>query len=67
VLQRDAAGLDVRIRELQQLRGELRKRRAATTLDPEDRPPDQVVAIVDPRPTAWCPEVSRLHTAGVQR
>jgi hypothetical protein len=46
-LQRHAADLEVRIRELQQLRGELRQlAERATTLDPERCPPDQVCHVI---------------------
>jgi MerR family copper efflux transcriptional regulator len=47
LLQRHAADLDLRIRELQQLRGELRQLATrATTLDPEHCPPEQVCHII---------------------
>jgi DNA-binding transcriptional MerR regulator len=47
VLQRHAADLDVRIRELQQLRGELRQlAERAATLDPEDCPPERVCHLI---------------------
>jgi len=47
LLQRRAADLDVRIRELQKLRGELRKlAQRATTLDPAQCPPEQVCHII---------------------
>jgi hypothetical protein len=46
-LQRRAADLDARIRELQQLRGELRDlAECATTLDPEQCPPERVCHII---------------------
>jgi MerR family transcriptional regulator, copper efflux regulator len=47
LLQRHAADLDMRIRELQQLRGELRDlAERATTLDPEQCPPEWVCHII---------------------
>ena len=47
LLQRHAADLDVRILELQQLRGELRQlAERATTLDPEHCPPERVCHII---------------------
>ena len=47
LLQRHAADLDVRIRELQQLRGELGElAKRATALDPEQCPPEQVCHII---------------------
>jgi MerR family transcriptional regulator, copper efflux regulator len=47
LLQRHAADLDVRISELQQLRGELRQlAERATTLDPEQCPPERVCHII---------------------
>jgi MerR family transcriptional regulator, copper efflux regulator len=47
LLQRHAAELDARIRELQQLRGELRQlAERAATLDPEDCPPERVCHII---------------------
>jgi MerR family transcriptional regulator, copper efflux regulator len=47
LLQRRAAELDARIRELQQLRGELRHlAERATTLDPEQCPPERVCHII---------------------
>jgi MerR family copper efflux transcriptional regulator len=47
LLQRHAADLEVRIRELQQLRGELRQlAERATTLDPEQCPPERVCHII---------------------
>ena len=47
LLQRHAADLDMRIRELQQLRGELRDlAERATTLDPEHCPPERVCHII---------------------
>ena len=47
LLQRHAADLDARIRELQQLRGELRQLAArAATLDPEQCPPERVCHII---------------------
>ena len=47
LLQRHASDLDVRIRELQQLRGELRQlAERATTLDPERCPPERVCHII---------------------
>jgi MerR family transcriptional regulator, copper efflux regulator len=47
LLQRHAADLQVRIRELQQLRGELRQlAERATTLDPEQCPPERVCHII---------------------
>jgi MerR family transcriptional regulator, copper efflux regulator len=47
LLQRHAADLDARIRELQALRGELRHlAERATTLDPEQCPPEQVCHII---------------------
>jgi MerR family copper efflux transcriptional regulator len=47
LLQRHAADLDVRIRELQQLRGELRQlAERAATLDPEHCLPEQVCHII---------------------
>jgi DNA-binding transcriptional MerR regulator len=47
LLQRHAADLEVRIRELQQLRGELRQlAERATTLDPEHCPPERVCHII---------------------
>ena len=47
LLQRHGADLDVRIRELQQLRGELRLlAERAATLDPEDCPPERVCHII---------------------
>ena len=47
LLQRHAADLEVRIRGLQQLRGELRRlAERATTLDPERCPPDQVCHVI---------------------
>jgi MerR family transcriptional regulator, copper efflux regulator len=47
LLQRHAADLDARIRELQQLRGELQQlAERATTLDPEDCTPERVCHII---------------------
>jgi DNA-binding transcriptional MerR regulator len=47
LLQRHAADLDARIRELQQLRGELRQlAERATTLDPKDCTPERVCHII---------------------
>jgi MerR family copper efflux transcriptional regulator len=47
LLQRHADDLDARIRELQQLRGELRQlAERATTLDPEHCPPERVCHII---------------------
>ena len=47
LLQRHAADLDARIRELQKLRGELRQlAQRATTLDPAQCPPEQVCHII---------------------
>ncbi len=47
LLQRHAAELDARIRELQQLRGELRQlAERAATLDPEHCPPERVCHII---------------------
>lgn len=47
LLQRHAADLDRRIQELQQLRGELRQLATrATTLDPEQCPPERVCHII---------------------
>jgi MerR family transcriptional regulator, copper efflux regulator len=47
LLQRHAADLEVRIRELRQLRGELRHlAERATTLDPEQCPPERVCHII---------------------
>jgi MerR family transcriptional regulator, copper efflux regulator len=47
LLQRRAAELDARIRELQQLRGELRQlAERATTLDPEQCPPERICHII---------------------
>jgi MerR family transcriptional regulator, copper efflux regulator len=47
LLRRHAADLDLRIRELQELRGELRQlAERATTLDPEQCPPEQVCHII---------------------
>jgi len=47
LLQRHAADLDARIRELQQLRGELRQlAERASTLDPEHCPPERVCHII---------------------
>ena len=47
LLHRHTADLDVRIRELQQLRGELRQlAERATTLDPEHCPAEQVCHII---------------------
>jgi MerR family transcriptional regulator, copper efflux regulator len=47
LLQRHAADLDRRIRELQHLRGELRQlAKRAATLDPEDCPPERVCHII---------------------
>ena len=47
LLQRHAADLDMRIREVQQLRGELRQlAERASTLDPEHCPPEQVCHII---------------------
>jgi MerR family transcriptional regulator, copper efflux regulator len=47
LLQRHAVDLEARIRELQQLRGELRQlAELATTLDPEQCPPDLVCHII---------------------
>jgi MerR family copper efflux transcriptional regulator len=47
LLQRHAADLDTRIRELQQLRGELRQlAERAATLDPEQCPPERVCHII---------------------
>jgi MerR family transcriptional regulator, copper efflux regulator len=47
LLQRHAADLDVRIRELQQLRGELGElAERATALDPEQCPPERVCHII---------------------
>jgi MerR family transcriptional regulator, copper efflux regulator len=47
LLQRHAAELDARIRELQQLRGELRQlAERATTSDPETCPPERVCHII---------------------
>jgi MerR family copper efflux transcriptional regulator len=47
LLQRRAAELDARIRELQQLRGELRQlAERATTLDPEQCPPERICHVI---------------------
>ncbi len=47
LLQRHAADLDQRIRELQQLRGELRQlAERAATLDPEQCPPERICHII---------------------
>jgi MerR family copper efflux transcriptional regulator len=47
LLQRRAADLDRRVRELQRLRGELRQlARRAATLDPERCPPERVCHII---------------------
>jgi MerR family transcriptional regulator, copper efflux regulator len=47
LLQRHAADLEARIRELQQLRGELRQpAERAATLDPEHCPPERVCHII---------------------
>ena len=47
LLQRHATDLDARIRELQQLRGELRQlAERATTMDPEHCPPERVCHII---------------------
>jgi MerR family copper efflux transcriptional regulator len=47
LLQRHAADLDARIRELQQLRGELGElAERAGTLDPEQCPPERVCHII---------------------
>ena len=47
LLQRHAADLDRRIRELQQLRGELEElAERATALDPEQCPPERVCHII---------------------
>jgi MerR family transcriptional regulator, copper efflux regulator len=47
LLQRHAADLDTRIRELQQLRGELRQlAERSATLDPEQCPPERVCHII---------------------
>jgi MerR family transcriptional regulator, copper efflux regulator len=47
LLQRHAADLDRRIRELRQLRGELRQlAERAATLDPEQCPPERVCHII---------------------
>jgi len=47
LLRRHAADLQVRIRELQQLRGELQQlAERATTLDPEQCPPERVCHII---------------------
>ena len=47
LLQRHAAGLDQRIRELQQLRGELGQlAERAATLDPEQCPPERVCHLI---------------------
>jgi MerR family copper efflux transcriptional regulator len=47
LLQRHAADLDARIRELQRLRGELRQlAERASTLDPETCPPERVCHII---------------------
>jgi MerR family transcriptional regulator, copper efflux regulator len=47
LLQRHAADLEVRIRELQQLRGELRQlAERAATLDPEHCPPERVCHLI---------------------
>ena len=47
LLRRHAADLDLRIRELQELRGELGQlAERATTLDPEQCPPEQVCHII---------------------
>jgi MerR family transcriptional regulator, copper efflux regulator len=47
LLQRHATDLDARIRELQQLRGELRQlAERATTMDPEPCPPERVCHII---------------------
>jgi MerR family transcriptional regulator, copper efflux regulator len=47
LLRRHAADLDARIRELQQLRAELRQlAERGTTLDPEDCPPERVCHII---------------------
>jgi len=47
LLQRRTAGLDARIAELQQLRGELRQlAQRAATLDPEQCPPERVCHII---------------------
>jgi len=47
LLQRHAAELDARIRELQQLRGELRQlAERAATLDPEQCPPERVCHLI---------------------
>jgi MerR family transcriptional regulator, copper efflux regulator len=47
LVRRHAADLDVRIQELQQLRGELRQlAERASILDPEDCPPERVCHII---------------------
>jgi MerR family transcriptional regulator, copper efflux regulator len=47
LLRRHAADLEARIAELQQLRGELRQlAERATTLDPEDCPPERVCHVI---------------------
>jgi MerR family transcriptional regulator, copper efflux regulator len=47
LLQRRAAELDGRIRELQRLRGELRQlAERATTLDPEQCPPERICQVI---------------------
>jgi MerR family transcriptional regulator, copper efflux regulator len=47
LLQRRAAELDARIREFQQLRGELRQlAERATTLDPEQCPPERICHVI---------------------
>jgi MerR family copper efflux transcriptional regulator len=47
LLRRHAADLDVRIRELQQLRGELQQlAERAATLDPEQCPPERVCHVI---------------------
>jgi MerR family copper efflux transcriptional regulator len=47
LLQRHAADLEVRIRELRQLRGELRQlAERAASLDPEQCPPDRVCHLI---------------------
>jgi MerR family copper efflux transcriptional regulator len=47
LLRRHAADLDARIKELQQLRGELQQlAERATTLDPEQCPPERVCHII---------------------
>jgi MerR family copper efflux transcriptional regulator len=60
LLQRHAAELDARIRELQQLRGELGQlAERAAALDPEDCPPERVCHIIKLTPTRPVPKAPR--------